>query len=111
LEKSAIVRVIDVDMNLNPEALDNLPIQIFSDSDVAGIEVNAVETSESSGSFIATVSLSQNSPSSGNRIYSIPGDEIFAKYDDYTIPKPYSKYDHLAIEPKDRIDVSMPQIK
>ena len=36
-------------MNLNPEALDHIPIQIFSDSDIAGIEVNAVETSESSG--------------------------------------------------------------
>jgi len=111
LEKSAIVRVIDVDMNLNPEALDNLPIQIFSDSDVAGIEVNAVETSESSGSFIATVSLSQNSPSSGNRLYSIPGDEIFAKYDDYTLPKPYSKSDNLAIETSARVDSSIPPIQ
>ena len=111
LEKSAVVRVVDVDMNLNPEALDNLPIQIFSDSDVAGIEVNAVETSESSGSFIATVSLSQNSPSSGNRLYSIPGDEIFAKYDDYTLPKPYSKSDNLPIETSARVDSSIPPIQ
>ncbi len=111
LEKSAIVRVIDVDMNLNPEALDNLPIQIFSDSDVAGIEVNAVETSESSGSFIATVSLSQNSPSGGNRLYSIPGDEIFAKYDDYTLPKPYSKSDNLPIETSATVDSSIPPIQ
>ena len=111
LEKSAIVRVVDVDMNLNPEALDNLPIQIFSDSDVAGIEVNAVETSESSGSFIATVSLSQNSPSSGNRLYLLPGDEIFAKYDDYTLPEPYSKSDNLAIETTARVDLSIPPIE
>jgi hypothetical protein len=111
LEKSAIVRVVDVDMNLNPESLDNLPIQIFSDSDVAGIEVNAVETSESSGSFIATVSLSQNSPSSGNRLYLLPGDEIFAKYDDYTLPEPYSKSDNLAIETTARVDLSIPPIE
>jgi len=111
LEKSAIVRVVDVDMNLNPEALDNLPIQIFSDSDVAGIEVNAVETSESSGSFIATVSLSQNSHSSGNRLYLLPGDEIFAKYDDYTLPEPYSKSDNLAIETTARVDLSIPPIE
>ena len=108
LEKSAIVRVVDIDMNLNPEALDNLPIQIFSDSDVAGIEVNAVETSESSGSFVATISLSQNSPSSGNRLYSLPGDEIFAKYDDHTLPKPYSKSDNLAIETIAIVDSSIP---
>ncbi len=111
LEKSAVVRVVDVDMNLNPEALDNLPIQIFSDSDVAGIEVNAIETSESSGSFIATISLSQNSPSSGNRLYSLPGDEIFAKYDDHTIPKPYSKSDNLAIETIARVDSSISPIE
>ena len=59
-DDSAIIRVIDFDMNLNPESLDQLPIQIFSDSDIAGIEVNAVETSESSGLFIATISLSQS---------------------------------------------------
>ena len=111
LDDSAIIRVIDVDMNLNPEALDNLPIQVFSDSDVAGIEVNAVETSESSGSFLATISLSQNSASSGNRLFSLPGDEIFAKYDDHTLPKPYSTSDNLVIETFSRVDSSIPPIE
>jgi hypothetical protein len=111
LEDSAIIRVIDLDMNLNPEALDNLPIQVFSDSDVAGIEVNAVETSESSGSFVATISLSQNSASSGNRLFSIPGDEISAKYDDYTLPKPYSTSDNLEIQTFARVDSSIPAIE
>lgn len=111
LENPAMIRVIDMDMNLNPEALDNLSLQVFSDSDSAGIEVNAVETSESSGSFIATISLSQNSPSSGNRLYSVPGDEIFAKYDDYTLPKPYSKSDNLEVNTFSRVDSSVPPIE
>ena len=111
LENSALVRVVDVDMNLNPEALDNLTIQLFSDSDIAGIEVNAVETSESSGAFTATISLSQNSPSSGNRLYSVPGDTIFAKYDDHTLPKPHSKSDNLEIETIARVDSSIPPIE
>jgi hypothetical protein len=110
-EDSVIIRVIDVDMNLNPEALDNLPIQISSNSDIAGIEVNAVETSESSGSFIATISLSQNSPSSGNRLYLLPGDEIFAQYDDYTLPTPYSTSDNLEIKALARVDSSIPPIE
>jgi len=110
-DDSAIIRVIDFDMNLNPEALDQIPIQIFSDSDIAGIEVNAVETSESSGSFVATISLSQTLASSGNRLYSIPGDEIFAKYDDHTLPKPYSTSDNLEIETFAKIDSSIPPIK
>lgn len=111
LENSATVRVIDADMNLNPEALDNITIQIFSDSDVAGIEVNAVETTENSGAFLATVSLSQNSHSSGNRLYSLPGDEIFAKYDDYTLPKPYSTSDNLEIQTLARVDSSIPPLE
>jgi len=111
LENSALVRVVDLDMNLNPEALDNLTIQLYSDSDVAGIEVNAVETSESSGAFTATISLSQNLPSSGNRLYSIPGDAIFAKYDDYTLPKPYTKSDNLEIQTVARVDSSTPPME
>lgn len=94
----ATVRVIDPDLNLNPESLDQIPIQISSNSDVSGIEVTAVETSETSGIFTTTISFTQNQSSSGNRLYAIPGDTIFAKYDDYTLPKPYSIADNLAVK-------------
>ena len=110
-DDSVIIRVIDLDMNLNPEALDHIPIQLFSDSDIAGIEVNAIETSKSSGLFIATVSLSQTLPSSGNRLYSSLGDEIFAKYDDHTLPKPYSTLDNLEIITTARTDSPIPPIE
>jgi len=110
-DESVIIRVIDLDMNLNPEALDHIPIQFFSDSDIAGIEVNAIETSESSGLFVATISLSQTLPSSGNRLYSLLGDEIFAKYDDHTLPKPFSTLDNLEIETSARTDSSIPPIE
>jgi len=109
-DDSVIIRVIDLDMNLNPEALDHIPIQLFSDSDIAGIKVNAIETSESSGLFIATISLSQTLSSSGNRLYSLPGDEIFAKYDDHTLPKPYSTLDNLEIKTFARVDSDIPSI-
>ena len=110
-DASVMISVVDVDMNLNPEALDRIPIHIFSDSDIAGIEVTAIETSESSGLFTATISLSENSSSSGNRLYAIPGDEIFGKYDDYTLPKPFSKLDNLEIETSAKIDLSVPPIE
>jgi len=96
-DKSALIRVIDPDLNLNPEALDQIPIQVFSDSDVAGIEVTGIETSESSGIFVATITFTQNLSSSGNRLLALPGDEIYAKYDDHTLPKPYSTSDNLEI--------------
>lgn len=99
-----VVIVNDLDMNLNPEALDHILIQVSSDSDVAGIEINAIETSESSGIFMATFFPSQTSPSSGNRLYSVTGDSIFAKYRDHTLPKPYSIADNVLIETFTQID-------
>ena len=106
-----MINVVDMDMNLNPEALDRIPIHLFSDSDVAGIEIIAIETSEYSGFFTATFSLSQNSSSSGNRLYTLPGDKIFGKYDDHTLPKPFSKLDNLEIETFAKIDLSIPPIE
>ncbi len=111
LDDTVTIRVVDSDMNLNPEALDHIPIQIYSDSDVAGIEVDGIETSESSGMFVASISLTQTSASSGNRLYFIPGDKISAKYDDYTLPKPYSISDNLPIETFALVDSSVPPIE
>lgn len=107
-DASVMIRVIDPDMNLNPEALDHTQIHLFSDSDSAGIEVEGIETSDSSGSFVGTISLSQSLPSSGNRLYALPGDKITAKYDDYTLPKPFFKSDHLPIETFAVVDSSVP---
>ena len=107
-DDSVLVRVIDLDMNLNPEAIDQIPVEVFSDSDVGGITANAIETSQSSGSFIATISLTQNSASSGNRLYAIPGDDISARYDDHTLPKPYSESDNLEIQAQSRVESSVP---
>ncbi|MDC0155139.1 hypothetical protein OAP30_04575 [Nitrosopumilus sp.] len=106
---SVEIRVIDHDMNLNPEALDTITIEVFSDSDNGGIEVVATETSERSGEFISNISLSTNT-SSGNRLYVIPGDSIFAKYDDHTLPKPFSKSDEKSIETSAIVDHSLSSI-
>ena len=97
------IRVIDHDMNLNPEAIDTITIEVFSDSDRGGIQVVATETSERSGDFIANISLSTNT-SSGNRLYAVPGDSIFTKYDDHTLPKPFSKSDEISIETSAIVD-------
>jgi len=110
-DKTASIRVIDLDLNLNPESLDHIPIQISSNSDVSGIEVDAIETSESSGTFVATVSFTQNLSSSGNRLFALPGDTIFAKYDDYTLPKPYSISDNLEVKTFANVDSSIPTLK
>jgi len=111
LDDAVTIRIIDSDMNLNPEALDHIPIQVSSNSDIAGIEVDGVETSENSGMFVATIFLSPTSTSSGNRLYSALGDNISAKYNDYTLPKPYSVSDNLQIETSALVDSSIPPIE
>jgi hypothetical protein len=100
------IRVIDSDLNLNPEIIDSITIDVFSDSDSGGIQVPAIETSERSGDFIANISLSENT-SSGNRLYALPGDNIFAKYNDHTLPKPFSKSDNQYVETTATIDYSI----
>ena len=109
--QSGMVQVIDPDLNLNPEALDQIPIEISSDSDIAGIEVSGIETSESSGIFIARFTLTDNLSSSGNRLLALPGDEVYAKYDDHTLPKPYSISDNLEIKARATITSEIPTLQ
>ncbi|MCH1607692.1 MAG: hypothetical protein L7R49_02365, partial [Nitrosopumilus sp.] len=99
------IRVIDSDLNLNPEMIDTVNIDVFSDSDASGLSVTAIETSERSGSFVSTFSLSENI-SSGNRLYANPGDTIIAKYDDHTLPKPFSKSDSQYVQTSAVVDYS-----
>ncbi len=95
--ETAIIRVVDLDMNLNPEAVDQFEVEVSSDSDIAGILVNVIETSEDSGMFEASILFTQSQSSSGNRLFAIPDDSISVKYDDYTLPTPYSVSDNLEI--------------
>ena len=110
-DKPALIRVHDPDLNLNPEALDQISITVTSDSDAAGIEVAAIETSERSGLFVATITFTQNLPSSGSRLLALPGDEINAKYDDHTLPKPYSTSDNLEIIAIAKVTSSVPSLE
>ena len=105
------IHLIELDMNLNPESIDTVKIDVFSDSDVAGIEVDAVETGESTGYFVAEVSLSNKQSSSGNRLFALAGDNIVAKYDDYTLPKPYSISDSLELQVSSTADSKIPPVE
>ena len=97
IDQEAVIRVVDTDMNLNPETIDQFQIDVISDSDPAGVKVEAIEISDDSGLFEGKVSFTQKSASSGNRLYANPGDYVTAKYDDHTLPTPYGKSDDLEI--------------
>ena len=97
IDQTAKLQVIDPDMNLNPKTLDRLPIHVFSDSDKAGILIDAIETDKESGIFETVISFTQNSVTSGNKLFAISEDMIYAQYTDHTLPKPYDIHDDLEI--------------
>ncbi len=105
------IQVIDLDMNLNPEAIDRIEVEVSSDSDVAGILVDAIETEDDSGLFEALVSFTQTSVSSGNRLFAIPNDSIYAKYEDNTLPSPYSIQDDLDIQVESKLESEVPPLQ
>ena len=85
---SGIARVIDPDMNINPDAVDNLEIVVYSETFVGGIELTVTETQEASGIFEGTAEFDPNQASQGHRLQVTEGDIVTAVYDDETLPRP-----------------------
>ena len=83
---SGIVRVIDPDMNINPDAVDNLDLVVYSETFLGGIDLTVTETQESSGIFEGTVEFDPETASQGHRLQVTEGDIITAAYDDVTTP-------------------------
>ena len=108
---TAKIQVIDPDMNLNPEAVDKIEVEISSDSDITGIIVNAIETNDDSGLFESKFSFTHTSVSSGNRLFAMPDDSIYAKYKDNTLPLPYSIQDDLDVQIESKLGSEVPPIQ
>ena len=108
---SGVVRVIDPDMNWNPEAVDNFDISAWSDSDAGGIDLTVTETNEATGIFEGTVFFSTTSESSGSRLRVAEGDTITAEYKDNTLPDPYTRADELDITGTSFIGTVVPPLE
>jgi len=98
IDQWPMVRVVDADMNLNPEAIDQFEIGVYSDSQPGGVSDYVIETNPDSGVFEGYIPLNTAGHNSGNRVYVIPGDTVYAIYEDRTLPRPYSTSDELDIE-------------
>jgi len=98
IDQWPMVRVVDADMNLNPEAIDQFEIGVYSDSQPGGVSDYVIETNPDSGVFEGYIPLNTAGHDSGNRVYVIPGDTVYAIYEDRTLPRPYSTSDELDIE-------------
>ena len=94
---TGIIRVIDPDMNMNPEAVDNFGIDVWSGSDAGGINLTVTETGEMTGVFEGSVFFTTTNESSGSRLLVAQGDTVTAEYEDNTLPNPYTMADDLDI--------------
>jgi hypothetical protein len=94
---TGVVRIVDPDMNLNPESVDNYKVDVWSDSDAGGIDLTVTETNEATGIFEGTVFFTITDESSGHRLRVAEGDTITAEYEDNTLPDPYTRADELEV--------------
>ncbi|MCV0392566.1 MAG: hypothetical protein K5790_04635 [Nitrosopumilus sp.] len=106
-----IIRVIDPDMNLNPETVDTFTIDVWSDSDLGGIDLTVVETGKATGVFEGYVTFTSKSQSSGSKLRVTEGDFVTARYEDNTLPAPYTRADELKVSASTMIGLIHPPLE
>jgi hypothetical protein len=108
---TGVVRIIDPDMNLDPEAVDNFDVDVWSDSDAGGVDLTVTETNEATGIFEGTVFFTTLDESSGHRLRVSEGDTVTAEYEDNTLPDPYTTADELDITATSLIGTIVPPLE
>ena len=109
---SGVIRVVDPDMNWDPENVDNFDVDVWSSSDQGGVSVTITETNEATGVFEGTVTFTVDDESSGHRLRVAEGDTITVEYDDNTLPGPdYTSGDSLSITGTSIIGTIVPPLE
>ena len=108
---TGVLRVIDPDANLNPEAVDNFDVNIASNTDASGITLTVTETNEATGIFEGTVFFTTTGGSSGHRLRVSEGDTVTADYADGTLPLPYTANDSVSITSTTIIGTIVPPLE
>ena len=108
---TGVLRVIDPDMNLNPEAVDNFDVNVSSNTDASGITLTVTETNEATGIFEGTVFFTTTGGSSGHRLRVSEGDTVTADYEDGTLPSPYTTSDSEGITSTTIIGTIVPPLE
>ena len=108
---TGVLRVIDPDMNLNPEAVDNFDVNVASNTDASGITLTVTETNEATGIFEGTIFFTTTGGSSGHRLRVSEGDTVTADYSDVTLPSPYTTGDSEGITSTTIIGTIVPPLE
>ena len=79
---TAVVQVVSPDMNFDPKIVDNFDVDVWSDTDFAGIDLTVTETGDAAGIFEGTVFFTITDGTSGHRLRVSHEDTIYSKFDD-----------------------------
>ena len=96
LSKRGTIRIVDSDMNLDPDKIDKIMINVWSKSSRKTMLLHAMETGKNTGIFHADVSCTLD-PYDASSLYVSERDELTAEYVDETLPDPYGINDSLNI--------------
>ena len=88
INEAATIRVVDPDLNLNPDRIDFVKVNVTSDSFGKGILVNLKETNTESGIFEDVIKFTLSQKPNQNMLRVALGDSIYATYVDKTLPIP-----------------------
>ena len=92
-----VFRIIDPDMNLDPESVDTLEVTAWSIADTGGVDWRVSETGNATGIFEGKQFIDIGVYHSGHSVFIGPHDTIFVEYNDHTLPPPYDISDDLYI--------------
>ena len=111
-DSSAVIRVIDPDEDLDDEAIDQISIDIYSDSDSGGITKNLAETDEGTGVFEGLVTFTSTGISSGDTLRVSEGDTVTAEVTDKQLPGPdYTSADDLLFAATTTVGTAFPPLE
>jgi len=84
-DSTAVLQVVSPDMNFDPKIVDNFDVDVWSDTDFAGIDLTITETGDDTGIFEGTVFFTATDDTSGHRLRVSHGDVLYSKFDGYTL--------------------------
>ena len=106
------IRVVDPDEDLDDEVIDQITIDIYSDSDSGGLTKTLSETDEGTGIFEGTINFTTTGISTGNILRVSEGDTVTAENTDSTLPGPdYTASDDLLFAATTTVGTAFPPLE
>ncbi|SVA77731.1 uncharacterized protein METZ01_LOCUS130585, partial [marine metagenome] len=109
---NAVIRVTDPDEDLDNTIIDQIVIDVYSDSDSGGVQTTLSETDEATGVFEGLITFTSNGISSGDTLRVSEGDTVTAEVTDYTLPGPdYTSSDTLLFAATTTVGTAFPPLE